>query len=131
MIEVTNHPVKILVIEDNEDLRLMLAKLLQMKNFDLLLAENGKQALELVSEAKCPDLILLDLSMPQMDGAEFIKMIKAHPFCSSARVILVSGWDDLANLAKQFGADGFIRKPIEIDLFFAEIQKQISLCLFD
>ncbi len=127
MTEITKVSGKILVIEDNADLRLMLSKILQAKNYEVVLASDGRQALDLLQEGTCPDVILLDLSMPGMSGADFLYAIKANPLCSDSRTIVVSGWDNLEARTKEMGADGFIRKPIDIDLFYKELEKQFSL----
>lgn len=77
-------------------------------------ATNGRMALDKLDADPCPNLVLVDLSMPQMDGADFIKQLRQHPKCAATKVAIVSGWDDLASRAKTLGANGYIRKPVDI-----------------
>ena len=96
-----------------------------LENFKVLQASNGLEALAVLEVEPCPDLILMDLSMPNMDGAEFIRKLKTHPKCSNVKVIVISGWDDLAERAKTLGADGHLRKPVDLIKLQREVQRMI------
>lgn len=112
----------VLIIEDDADARRLLKKALILENFEVLEACDGIDALLLLQKVACPDLILLDLSMPRMGGAEFIRQLRAIEKFSQVKVAIVSGWDDLAALARDAGADGYIRKPVGL----GDLQRQVT-----
>ena len=80
---------KILYVEDNEDNVYMLQRRLTRKGFEVIIAENGQVGVE-KSKSESPDLILMDLSMPVMDGWDAIKVIKADEATKSIPVIALS-----------------------------------------
>jgi CheY-like chemotaxis protein len=80
----------ILLVEDNVDNRDMLARRLQRKGFDVKLADNGQVGIELAQECH-PDLILMDLSMPVLDGWEATRRIKANPALQRIPIIALTG----------------------------------------
>ena len=119
---------KILVIEDDADIREVLSLLLSMEGFDVSVAEDGLSALEyLRSAAALPDLVLLDLVMPFMDGYQFRREQKLDPRLSQIPVIIMT-----ANQLPEdqtLGAAGFLRKPVALDqvvVSIRAIEKQIS-----
>ena len=119
---------KILVIEDDADIREVLSLLLSMEGFDVSVAEDGLIGLEyLRSAATLPDLVLLDLVMPFMDGYEFRREQKRDPRLSRIPVIIMT-----ANQLPEdqtLGAAGFLRKPVALDqvvVSIRAIEKQIS-----
>ena len=83
----------ILVVDDNAVVARVLARLLQQKGFRALVAPDGPTALRTVRE-QGPDLVLLDMMMPDMDGMEVLRRLKADPLTASAPVILFSAVDD-------------------------------------
>lgn len=64
--------------------------------------------------------------MPNMDGVEFIAKLREHPKCKISKVVIVSGWDNLKIKARELGADGFLRKPVDLSSLFSELEKQLS-----
>jgi len=115
----------ILVIEDSEDSRALVELALQDENYDVITASTGLEALELLEEGACPDLILLDLSMPEMPGEEFMLELRKHEHCSHSKVIVVSGWDDVAKRAQDMGATGYLRKPFDLRVLAREVRRQL------
>lgn len=97
-----------------------------MENYSVHEASNGHEAFEKMENTLCPDLILLDLSMPQMDGAEFIERLREHPTCSKTKVVIVSGWDNLSARAKDLGAAGSIRKPVDLLDLYKEVGRHFG-----
>ena len=79
---------RVLIVEDDEDLRDMMATLLDLEGFQTVAAPNGAVALELLD--RCVDAIVLDLMMPVMDGWEFLRRQMAHPAAAAIPVIVVS-----------------------------------------
>lgn len=123
----TNRPKRsILLIEDHADSRLLVKKVLAAENYHVDAVANGASALDLISSGLRPDLILLDLSMPGMDGEEFLTKLRAQPGGDSIKVILMSGWDDLAARSKTLGAAGWIRKPIDIYGLIKEVGSHLA-----
>jgi two-component system, sensor histidine kinase and response regulator len=109
----------ILVVEDNEDSRDLLADLLTSHGYEVWLAENGRRALEVLNQRGPPALVLLDLTMPVMDGWQLHAAMKAIPRFERVPVIVVSAVD---NPVVPKGTQGMLPKPIEIDLLFAFVR---------
>ncbi|HEX9297717.1 MAG TPA: response regulator [Polyangiaceae bacterium] len=102
---------RVLVVEDDEDLRSSLNHLLSDDGFDVLEAENGARALELLGSQQRPDVILLDLMMPTKDGWQFRIEQRRRRTLADIPVLAMSA-DDTAK-ASAIDADGYIRKPFE------------------
>ena len=116
----------ILIVDDMADNRLLLDALLSDK-YTIQLAESGQQCLDMVSEKK-PDLILLDLVMPVMDGFEVCAKLKDNYDTQNIPVIFItsSTCDDEKLKAYELGADDFINKPFNHDELTAKISKTLS-----
>ena len=99
---------KILYVEDNEDNVYMLQRRLTRKGFDVVIAENGQVGVE-KSKSESPDLILMDLSMPVMDGWDAIKVIKGDESTKSIPVIALSAhaMEEHRERAMASGADDY------------------------
>ena len=115
---------KILVVEDNEDSRVLLESALAGNGYEVESAENGKLALEL-AELSPPDLIISDILMPEMDGYALCQAVKTREQLRDIPFIFYTAtYTDPENekLAMDLGAARFIVKPMEIDLLLGEIQ---------
>ncbi|QBJ78999.1 diguanylate cyclase [Aquitalea sp. USM4] len=106
-------PLHILVVEDEASQRMMLQRLLQILGHQVDVAANGQEAFELVQKQP-PQLVITDLAMPEMDGMELIRRLRALPDGRQLYIIVLTILDDEDNLAAVFssGADDFISKPI-------------------
>ena len=106
---------KILYVEDNEDNIYMLKRRLIKKGFEVLIAENGKIGVEL-SLAEEPDLILMDLSLPIMDGWEATRLIKTDARTQSIPIIVLSAnaMEEHKQSALAAGADDYDTKPVDL-----------------
>ena len=118
---------KILVVEDQEDNRQILRDLLASADYEMVEAENGQEALTAVTEHK-PDLILMDIQMPVMDGYEATRRIKADPALKAIPVIAVtsyalSGDEEKARTA---GCDGYVAKPFSPRQMLAKVRETIG-----
>lgn len=105
---------KILVVEDNEDTReILLYRLKSMGDYEVLLASNGKEALEIAERTK-PDLIIMDLKMPVMDGWEATKALRKTDWGKTLPVIALTAQAMERDEEKALGAgcDDYIAKPI-------------------
>lgn len=116
---------KILVVEDDADTRALYRKALHMEGYNVAQAADGVQAFEYLDNGDCPDLILLDLSIPQLGGVDFMKRLREHVNCAKTKVVLVSGWENLATRARELGAEAFMRKPVELTQLYATIKNLI------
>jgi len=108
-----------LIIEDEELLRNLYSELLEMKGFHVETAIDGKSALEQLNEIRKPDLILLDINMPEMDGIEFLRIIKGNEKLKRIPVVLVTGVIQVEKISAglDLGAVGYIEKansPVEV-----------------
>jgi two-component system, cell cycle response regulator DivK len=116
---------KILVVEDNEDTReILLYRITNMGNFDVLMASHGKEALEIGNRTK-PDLVIMDLKMPVMDGWEATKAIRQSDWGRNLPIIALTAqaMEKDEEKALDAGCDDYIAKPI-ID--YAILKKKID-----
>ena len=104
---------KILIVDDEPNVRRLLRTMLK-KNYTVIEAEDGRQAVNLASVEK-PDLILMDIMMPKMDGYSSCFALKSEPATSSIPIIMLTAIDLKLNLqlGKEIGADGYITKPFD------------------
>jgi CheY-like chemotaxis protein len=116
----------ILVIEDSAESRTLVQIALKDENYEVVTAASGIEALDLLSGGICPDLILLDLSLPNMSGEEFMIELRKHAHCSHAKVIVVSGWDDINQRAREVGATGYLRKPFDLRILAREVRRHLA-----
>lgn len=119
---------RVLVVDDvPPNVKLLEAKLTS-EYFDVLTAFNGQDALEIISREH-PDIVLLDVMMPDMDGFEVCKRIKADPKTSHIPVVMVTALDGPADRVKglQAGADDFLTKPVQDTALFARVRSLVRL----
>jgi PAS domain S-box-containing protein len=112
----------VLLAEDNEDSVLMLSSYLEARGFRLRIARNGQEAIDLVQK-ESPDLILMDIQMPKMDGLEAIKYIRSNGFNKLIVAITALAMESDRENCLAAGADDYIRKPIKLKLLFTTIQQ--------
>jgi len=101
----------ILVVEDDADALEALGDLLESHGYLVASARNGAEALEVLGRSPLPNLIVLDLLMPTMDGWEFRRRQKNDPRIAKIPVVVVSA----SSAAKPIDADSILRKPVDID----------------
>jgi CheY-like chemotaxis protein len=113
----------ILVVDDNESHRKLAKQTLERWNFNVRLAEGGEEALEVLENLQ-PDLILLDMVMPKMDGLEVLKTLRAKPENASLPVMLLTSSNDEATAHACFdaGATDFITKPYTLPQLIARVR---------
>ena len=121
---------KILIVDDEINIRLLLQQTLEdlgEENLEILSAENGQQALALVAR-QAPDLILLDMMMPGMNGFQVLEKLKANPEWRAVPVIVISALNDFSNVVKgiQMGAVDYLSKPFDPVLLIARVQSSLE-----
>jgi two-component system cell cycle response regulator DivK len=106
---------KILVVEDNQDNREMVVKILKFKGYRVIEAADGQEAIE-KAKTENPDLILLDIYLPKMDGYEATKRLKADISLRNIPIIALTAHAMKGNMEEILaaGCDGYISKPIDI-----------------
>ncbi len=117
---------KILIIEDTPIMRQILQALLEAQNYKVLIAARGQEGLDIANSA-VPDLILLDLLLPDIDGFEIYKRIRSTATTSKIPIIIVTAVEDPTYFARgrELGADGYITKPFDPD----ELLARVKACL--
>ena len=108
--------VTVLLVEDTEDNRFMMRRLLEMSGYRVVEATNGDEAVKL-AEAERPGLILMDLSLPVIDGLAATRLIRKLPELAKTPIIAVSAHDttDFLTEALQAGCNSYITKPIDFN----------------
>jgi two-component system cell cycle response regulator DivK len=118
---------KILLVEDNEMNRDMLARRLERKGFEVVIAIDGKAGIDMASSAS-PDIILMDLSLPVIDGWEATRQIKGDPATQSIPVIALTAHAMAGDeqRALEAGCDDYDTKPIDFKRLLGKIENYIS-----
>jgi len=116
-------PTRVLVVEDNEVAREGLAVVLQRAGYEVALAANGREALDLLRSGPQPQLILLDMLMPVLDGWHFLERLKREVPPQAVPVIILTSVNLSLEWALDHGCQGFVRKPIESEKLFEEVRR--------
>jgi two-component system cell cycle response regulator DivK len=118
---------RILVVEDQEDNRRIVRDLLTTSDYEVIEAENGEEALAAVAKQP-PDLILMDIQLPILDGYEATRRIKADPSLSSIPIIAMTSYalSRHEEKARAAGCDDFVPKPYSPRQLLATIRKFLS-----
>jgi CheY-like chemotaxis protein len=111
------HRGNVLIVEDDEDIRAAMAELLESEGFEVSVASNGQEGLEVLEHMEQPCLVLLDLMMPVMNGEDFLRHVRESPSHQRTPVIIVtaSGRSPLP------GTQGLLKKPFEMTDLFATV----------
>ena len=117
----------VLIVEDYEDAREMYAEYLQYAGFRVAEARNGMEALQIAQE-KLPDVILMDLALPGMDGWEATRRLKSDERTRRIPVIAVTGHalSGHSDTARKAGCDAFVSKPCLPDALVLEVRKMLD-----
>jgi two-component system cell cycle response regulator DivK len=117
---------RILVVEDQEDNRQIIRDLLSSTDYEIMEAESGEQALEAVAKQR-PDLILMDIQLPGIDGYEVTRRIKANPALRSIPIIAVTSYalSGEEQKARAAGCDEYVPKPYSPRQLLAKIRQYL------
>lgn len=118
---------RLLVVDDEAGLRRLLSRTLDRLGYDVTVAEHGRAALE-IAERLPLDLIITDITMPEMDGFELLQRLKSHDTTRHVPVIMVSGLDDLQSVVRciEQGAEDHLTKPYETVLLQARVRASLE-----
>jgi len=117
---------RILVVEDNEQNLYLATFLLERNGYEVITAEDGIEAIEKAKMEK-PDLILMDMQLPEMDGFEATRRIKNIPEISHIPIVAVTSYAMVGDREKALaaGCEGYIEKPFMPETFVSEIEKHL------
>ncbi len=123
----SNQNFQVLIVDDNEINRDMLARRLHRRDFQITMAINGREALDLVRRSPY-DLILLDIMMPEIDGYTVLKFLKEDPRLKNISVIMISAIEEMDSVMKcmEIGADDYLTKPFDPDMLKAAINRCLA-----
>ena len=117
-----SHPVKVLVVEDDDITARLIENYLQNRNLIVVRAVSGEDAIDL-SQSEMPHLILMDIHLPNMNGLEAAQSIRGHQETMDIPVIILSSDSDRDNVvsAKELSVEGYILKPFDPNTFFHKL----------
>jgi DNA-binding response OmpR family regulator len=116
---------RVLIVDDEEGFRDGLADLLLLEGYEAAVARDAVEAVRLLPEFK-PEVILLDLRMPLLDGEGFMRGMTGLPARQRVPVVLVSARDDLPAVAGRVGAAGYLQKPFEAEQLLSVLEKVLG-----
>lgn len=117
---------KILIVDDQYGIRILLTEILQTEGYETCEAANGVQALSALEEER-PGLILLDMKIPGMDGLEILKRIRKKPVDTKVIIMTAYGELEMIEEAMDNGAITYFAKPFDIDEVLVSIRKELPL----
>jgi two-component system, cell cycle response regulator DivK len=122
----TNFPRRVLLVEDFEDSRFSLTKLLEIEGFEVLEAGDGAKAIELAIN-KNPDIILMDLSLPVIDGLSAVREIRQNEAMKSVPIIALTAHDlaDFQAKAADAGCTDYATKPVDFDELVSLMERHL------
>ncbi len=121
---------KILVVDDNELNLEIVSLFLSQRNFEIITSKNGKEAIKMTQESS-PDLILLDILLPDINGFAVCKEILANESTKEIPVIFLTSQDETSDIVKGFNVGGvdYITKPFKKEELFARVNTHVELKL--
>jgi CheY-like chemotaxis protein len=114
---------RVLVVEDDVDIRDLIADILRLEGYAVDAVENGQEALTLLRTCPPPRVILLDMMMPVMNGWEFRAAQAEDPKIAAIPVVILTGGGNAASAAQGLGVDTFLRKPVDLDELLEVVKK--------
>lgn len=118
--------IKIFVCDDDPGILEVVKIILEQNNYKVLTASSGKGIQKKLAESQ-PNLLLLDLWMPGIEGTEITRILKKDDSTKNIPIIIISALSDTNNITRQIGADGFLPKPFAISDLLAIVKKNIHI----
>jgi len=115
----------ILIVDDEKDIRLLLQEFLENNGFNVLVAEDGQQALKLASE-QLPDLVITDLLLPKEHGIDVMQIIKDRFFLPIIAISGIYKQDEIRTKINDVFIDGFFEKPLDLDALLACVRSILN-----
>lgn len=114
---------KILIVDDEPNIVMSLEYIFRKENFDVFIARDGAEAIDIV-ENDIPDIIILDIMMPNVDGFQVLRYLKEHEELSKIKVIFLSAKNKISDieLGLQLGADKYVSKPFSNKKLVKEVK---------
>ena len=116
---------RVLIVDDEEGFRDGVADLLGMEGYEVSVARDAVEAVRVLPEFR-PEVILLDLRMPHLDGEGFLRGMGGLPASKRVPVVLISAKEDLQQIALRTGAAGYLSKPFEAPQLLSLLEKVLS-----
>ena len=118
---------RILIVEDEPSIQRLIGYALQTKGYEVFIAGDGQQGLD-AARAESPDLILLDMVMPEMGGMEVLEVLKSDPLLEHIPVLVVtaSAQKGDAEQAIEMGAAGYLIKPFHVPILYERVEELLS-----
>jgi CheY-like chemotaxis protein len=113
---------RVIVCDDDNSIVDIATIVLTDAGYDVIPVTNSSKIFETITSSM-PDLVLIDLSMPDMNGEDIIHTLKQNPITRHIPVIIISGLENTGDIAKKTGADDFINKPFDIEELEATVKK--------
>ncbi len=117
----------VMVVDDSLTMRKVLSRTLEREGYQVVTAKDGMDALQILQETR-PDIILLDIEMPRMDGFEFARNVRGDADTAGIPIIMISSRtaEKHQSHAREIGVNAFLGKPVQDDDLLAEIGRQLS-----
>ncbi len=114
------------MVDDDAKLRKQFLTLLRLEGFEALEARNGREGLELARRER-PDLVLCDITMPEMNGHRVLEALRADPGTAHLPFVFLTGWGEVEDLraGMNLGADDYLVKPVEPEEFIAAVRARL------
>ena len=123
MIERNGHHPRVLIVDDDDELAEVLRQALRESGYAVATVRHGAAALELIGQIQ-PDVILLDLTMPIMDGWSFVAQYRRS--ATAGRIVLVTGHPHVQEISQHLGVDAYVGKPFELNELLATLEQQLG-----
>lgn len=119
---------RVLYVEDDKDLQFPISQILGILGYEVACADNGKMGVEKAESWK-PDIILMDVRMPVMNGPEAIRILRSKPNTERTPIFVLSAYSDskTRDSCRQAGADAFFTKPVDIEKVDAAIKQALKI----
>ena len=119
---------RVLLVEDYEDSRFSLSKLLEIEGYEVLEAVDGAQAIDIAITAR-PDLILMDVTLPKVDGLSATRQIRAHEAMGNVPIIVLSALDpsEFQSKARAAGCTDTLTKPVDFNALILMVSKYLPV----